>query len=290
MIVISDIAEVRRQLWAKPNHSWGFVPTMGYLHAGHLSLVKLSLAKNDHTAVSIYVNPTQFAPTEDLSSYPRNLEGDLEMLEGAGVDLVFTPNDEIMYPPDFQTTIVLNQVTRPLEGSARPTHFAGVATVVAKLFNIVQPTRAYFGQKDAQQTIVLRQLVRDLNFNLEMVIGPTVREPDGLAMSSRNAYLSGAERAAAPMLFQALSAAGEAAKSGERSGEKLRQIMREMITAVPQARIDYVSAADPATLEELDLVDGPVLLSTAVFFGKTRLIDNILMEATESPRIKENTL
>ncbi len=169
-------------------------------------------------------------------------------------------------------------MTQPLEGSSRPTHFAGVATVVAKLFNIVQPTRAYFGQKDAQQTIVLRQMVRDLNFNLEMVIGPTVREPDGLAMSSRNALLSAENRAAAPVLFKALSAAKAAVEAGERSGEKLRQMMRETITAVPQARIDYVSAADPRTLAELDMVENGVLLSTAVFFDKTRLIDNILIE------------
>ncbi|MCB8926079.1 MAG: pantoate--beta-alanine ligase [Ardenticatenaceae bacterium] len=278
MIVTDQIDEVRQHRWADPSLTWGFVPTMGYLHAGHLSLVQLSLAGNDKTAVSIYVNPTQFAPTEDLSSYPRNLAGDLALLEEAGVDLVFTPSDALMYPPGFQTTVSLSQVTQPLEGSSRPTHFAGVATVVAKLFNIVQPTRAYFGQKDAQQTIVLRQMVRDLNFNLEMIIGPTGREADGLAMSSRNAYLSEADRAAAPVLYRALSAAQTAVAKGERSGDTLRKLLREMITAVPQARIDYVSVADPHTLEELELVEEGVLLSTAVFFGKTRLIDNILIE------------
>ena len=278
MIVTDQIEKVRQQRWADPTLHWGLVPTMGYLHEGHLSLARLSLTQNDKTAVTIFVNPTQFAPTEDLSSYPRNLEGDLALLEAGGVDLVFTPSDAIMYPPDFQTTITLNRVAQPLEGSSRPTHFAGVATVVAKLFNIVQPTRAYFGQKDAQQTIVLRQLVRDLNFNLEMVIGPTQREPDGLALSSRNAYLSEADRQAAPVLFEALSAAQTAYVAGEHSGDALRHIMRQMITAVPQARIDYVSAADPHTLEELDVVENGVLLSTAVFFGKTRLIDNILIE------------
>jgi len=288
MVVTDKINEVRRHRWANASLTWGLVPTMGYLHEGHLSLARLSLAENDKTAVTIFVNPTQFAPTEDLSSYPRNLAGDLALLEAAGVDLVFTPSNDIMYPPDFQTTITLTRVTQPLEGSSRPTHFAGVATVVAKLFNIMQPTRAYFGQKDAQQTIVLRQMVRDLNFNLEMMIGPTVREPDGLAMSSRNAYLSTADRAAAPVLYQALIAATAAYETGERSGEALRRIMREMITAVPQARIDYVSAADPRTLAELELVEDGVLLSTAVFFGKTRLIDNILMEATENPEEKEN--
>ncbi|MCB8981113.1 MAG: pantoate--beta-alanine ligase [Ardenticatenaceae bacterium] len=277
MIVTANIDEVRQLRWAVPNLTWGFVPTMGYLHAGHLSLVQLSLAGNDKTAVSIFINPTQFAPTEDLSTYPRNLAGDLAFLEAAGVDLVFTPSDALMYPPGFQTTVSLSQVTQPLEGSSRPTHFAGVATVVAKLFNIVQPTRAYFGQKDAQQTIVLRQMVRDLNFNLEMVIGPTSREPDGLAMSSRNALLSAENRAAAPVVYRALSAANAAYEAGERFGEVLRQIMIEMITAVPQARIDYVSAADPRTLQELDVVEEGVLLSTAVFFGNTRLIDNILI-------------
>ncbi|MEZ4593944.1 MAG: pantoate--beta-alanine ligase [Chloroflexota bacterium] len=282
MIVTDQIDEVRKHRWADPNLTWGFVPTMGYLHAGHLSLVQLSLAGNERTAVSIYVNPTQFAPTEDLSSYPRNLAGDLALLEAAGVDLVFTPSDAIMYPPGFQTTVSLSQVTQPLEGSSRPTHFAGVATVVAKLFNIVQPTRAYFGQKDAQQTIVLRQMVRDLNFNLEMIVGPTGREADGLAMSSRNKYLSEAHRAAAPVLYRALRAAQTAVANGERSGEVLRNLMREMITAVPQAKIDYVSAADPKTLEELAIVENGVLLSTAVFFGKTRLIDNILIYATEN--------
>ncbi|MBK7896581.1 MAG: pantoate--beta-alanine ligase [Candidatus Promineifilaceae bacterium] len=282
MIVTDKIDEVRQHRWADPSLTWGFVPTMGYLHAGHLSLVQLSLAGNERTAVSIYVNPTQFAPTEDLSSYPRNLEGDLAMLEKAGVDLVFTPSDALMYPPGFQTTVSLSQVTQPLEGSSRPSHFTGVATIVAKLFNIVQPTRAYFGQKDAQQTIVLRQMVRDLNFNVEMVIGPTSREPDGLAMSSRNALLSAENRAAAPVLYRALSAARAAYEAGERSGELLRETMRGMITAVPQAKIDYVSAADPRTLEELDKVEEGVLLSTAVFFGKTRLIDNILIYASEN--------
>lgn len=281
MIVTNNIDEVRQHRWAKAKLTWGLVPTMGYLHEGHLSLVKLSLAANDKTAVTIFVNPTQFAPSEDLSSYPRNLAGDLALLEAAGVDLVFTPSDAIMYPPDFQTTITLSRVTQPLEGSSRPSHFAGVATVVAKLFNIIQPTRAYFGQKDAQQTIVLRQLVRDLNFNLEMVIGPTMREPDGLAMSSRNALLSAENRTAAPVLFRALNDAKAAYDAGERSGVTLRQIMRETITAVPQARIDYVSAADPRTLAEVAVVVDGVLLSTAVFFGQTRLIDNILIEATE---------
>jgi pantoate--beta-alanine ligase len=278
MIVTTEIAEVRQHRWENPSLTWGLVPTMGFLHEGHLSLARLALAENDKTAVSIFVNPAQFAPGEDLSSYPRSLERDLALLEALGVDLVFTPNDDVIYPPDFQTTISLSRVTQPLEGSSRPTHFAGVATVVAKLFNIVQPSRAYFGQKDVQQTIVLRQLVRDLNFNLEIVVGPTVREPDGLAMSSRNAYLTKKQRQAAPILYRALNAAQMALEAGERSGHVLRQLMRDMMTAVPQARIDYVSAANPRTLDELDVVEDGVLLSTALFFGKTRLIDNILIE------------
>ncbi|WP_420631947.1 pantoate--beta-alanine ligase [Candidatus Leptofilum sp.] len=281
MIVTDKIDEVRQHRWADPGLTWGFVPTMGYLHEGHLSLVQLALAGNERTAVSIYVNPTQFAPSEDLSSYPRNLVGDLAMLETAGVDLVFTPSDAIMYPPDFQTTVSLSRITQPLEGSSRPTHFAGVATIVTKLFNIVQPSRAYFGQKDVQQTVVLRQMVRDLNFNVEIVIGSTSREPDGLAMSSRNARLSETDRAAAAVLYRALSAAKAAYEAGEQSGSALRKLIVDMITAVPQAKIDYVSVADPNTLEELDVIADGMLLSTAVFFGKTRLIDNILIEATE---------
>lgn len=291
MIVTTEIAEVRQQRWADPSLTWGLVPTMGFLHEGHLSLARLSLTENEKTAVTIFVNPTQFAPNEDLSSYPRSVARDLALLEELGVDLVFTPSNDTMYPPDFQTTISLSQVTRPLEGSSRPSHFAGVATVVAKLFNIVQPTRAYFGQKDAQQTIVLRQLVRDLNFNLDIVIGATVREPDGLALSSRNAYLSTKERAAAPILYRALRAAQQAVEAGEQDGNVLRQLMGDMITAVPQAHIDYVSVADPHTLEELDVVKNGVLLSTAVFLGKTRLIDNILLEkATKGTKFLEDLL
>jgi pantoate--beta-alanine ligase len=277
MKVTGDITEIRQIRWADPSLSWGLVPTMGYLHEGHLSLVRRAKAENERTAVTIFVNPSQFAPTEDLSTYPRNLERDLSLLTAAGVDLVFTPTNETIYPLDFQTTVTVNAVSKPLEGAARPTHFQGVATVVAKLFNIMQPTRAYFGQKDAQQTVVLRQMVRDLNFNLEMVICPTAREADGLAMSSRNAYLSPEQRQAATVLFRALTAAQNAYLQGEREGKRLRQLMMNMIEAEPLARPDYVSAADPWTLQELDMVGESVLFSTAVFFGKTRLIDNILM-------------
>lgn len=277
MIVTGNIAEVR-QLREKDSWStWGLVPTMGYLHEGHLSLVRRAHEENGYTAVTIFVNPTQFAPTEDLSSYPRNLERDLALLAAEEVDLVFTPSDAIMYPPDFQTYVTVGQVSKPLEGASRPTHFQGVATVVAKLFNIIQPTRAYFGQKDAQQTVVLRQMVRDLNFSLEMVICPTVREADGLAMSSRNAYLSPEQRQAATVLYRALTAVSTAYAQGERNGARLRQIMTTTVAAEPLARLDYASAAHPFTLQELEQVESSVLFSLAVFFGKTRLIDNMII-------------
>lgn len=277
MIVTGDISEIRqireKEMWS----TWGLVPTMGYLHEGHLSLVRRANEENGYTAVTIFVNPTQFAPTEDLSSYPRSLERDLELLAAAEVDLVFTPTDATMYPPDFQTAVTVGQVSKPLEGASRPTHFQGVATVVAKLFNIMQPTRAYFGQKDAQQTVVLRQMVRDLNFNVEMVICPTVREADGLAMSSRNAYLTPEQRQAATVLYRALTAVQQAYTQGERDANRLRQIMTSTVAAEPLARLDYASAADPLTLQELDHVESSILFSLAVFFGKTRLIDNMLM-------------
>lgn len=278
MIIAKTIAEVRQQRWAEPTATWGLVPTMGYLHEGHLSLVRLAQAENERTAVSIFVNPTQFAPTEDLDSYPRDLERDLALLADEGVDLVFMPDAVTIYPPDYQTDVIVRKVSQPLEGQSRPTHFGGVATVVAKLFNIVQPTRAYFGQKDAQQTVVIRQMVRDLNFNLALVIGPTVREADGLALSSRNKYLNPAQRQAATVLHRALRRAQAAHAAGERSGDVLRRLMAETITAEPLARLDYVSAAHPETLAELVEVGEQVLLSTAVYFATTRLIDNILIQ------------
>lgn len=279
MISTTEINEARRMRWANPAASWGLVPTMGYLHEGHLSLVRRAKAENKFTAVTIFVNPTQFSPSEDLSTYPRDLERDLAHLAAEEVDLVFLPSEETMYPPDFQTAVIVSDLSKPLEGAARPTHFQGVTTIVAKLFNILQPTRAYFGQKDAQQTVVLRQMVRDLNFNLEMIICPIVREADGLAMSSRNAYLTAAERQAAPVLHRSLTAVAKALQQGEGDGDVLRQLMRDSIDAEKLARVDYVSAADPMTLLELDEVTGSVLFSLAVFFGKTRLIDNLLIES-----------
>ncbi len=276
MQVVHTIAEVRATRRALPG-PWGFVPTMGYLHEGHLSLVRRARAENDHVAVSIFVNPTQFGPHEDYDRYPRDLERDLRLLEPLGVDLVFAPSVEEMYPSGFQTWVVVEEVSRPLEGAARPGHFRGVATVVAKLFHIVQPDRAYFGQKDAQQVAVIRRMVRDLNFPVEIVVCPTVREPDGLAMSSRNTYLSPEERRAATVLFRALQAAKARYEAGERDAERLREAMREVIGAEPLARLDYVSVADPETMQELSRVEGRALLSLAVYIGKTRLIDNILL-------------
>ena len=279
MIVTPYINEVRtNRLSTGAEVSWGFIPTMGYLHEGHLSLVRRAGLENDKVIVSIYINPTQFSPTEDLASYPRDLDRDLRLLQDAGVDIVFTPSDDELYPDDFQTFVTVNRSAKPLEGASRPTHFQGVTTVVAKLFNIVQPQRVYFGQKDAQQCVVVRQMIKDLNFDLEMVVCPTVREADGLALSSRNRYLSEEERRIAPVLFKALSTAREAYLAGERNGQTLRNIMSDFIGNEPLARIDYVSAADPISLKEINQIKQGVLLSLAVFFGKTRLIDNILMQ------------
>jgi pantoate--beta-alanine ligase len=280
MIITHEIDQVRASRWLNPTLSWGLVPTMGYLHQGHRALIQQARAENDRLAVSIYVNPTQFAPNEDLTTYPRSLEQDLAMLTAEKVDLVFTPNDSLMYPPGFQTKIILEEVTQPLEGASRPTHFQGVATVVAKLFNIIQPNRAYFGQKDAQQTVVIRQMTADLNFNVEMIICPTIRESDGLALSSRNVKLSAEQRKAAVVLYQALTEAAETIQAGERDGPIIRQQMAARIASEPLARLDYVSAADPATLKELNEIRSGVLLSTAVFFGNTRLIDNLRLNLT----------
>lgn len=277
MIVTDNIDQVRQKRWQDPTLSWGLVPTMGALHDGHLALVNKARIENERAAVSIFVNPTQFSAGEDLSTYPRPLESDLAMLEAAGVDLVFTPTADIMYPAGFQSKVEVTKLSRFLEGASRPTHFAGVTLIVCKLFNIFQPTRAYFGQKDAQQTVVLNRMVHDLNLNLKLVICPTQRASDGLALSSRNRYLSPAERAAAPILYQALQTASQLIKEGNTRGKTIRQTMRDLIMGEPLARIDYVSAANLNTLEEMDALEGDVLLSLAVFFGQTRLIDNVMI-------------
>jgi pantoate--beta-alanine ligase len=276
MKVVSTVNEVRLALKAEPGLTWGCVPTMGYLHEGHLSLVRRARAENDRVSVSIFVNPTQFNSAEDLTAYPRDVDRDLRLLEAEKVDLVFTPTPAEMYPPGYQTYVNVEEVAKPLEGASRPGHFRGVATVVTKLFNILQPTRAYFGQKDAQQVAVIKQMVADLNFNLEVIVCPTVREPDGLAMSSRNARLNRAERQAATVLYCALAAAEDAFESGERDADRLQSLMAATIAAEPLARLDYVSVAHPETLEELAQVKDRVLLSMAVFIGEVRLIDNLI--------------
>ncbi len=275
MRVIHTVAEMRAARAGVTD--LGLVPTMGYLHEGHLSLVARAKAESSAVAVSIFVNPTQFGPNEDLSRYPRDVPKDLGLLKAAGVDFVFVPEAMEIYPPGFGTRILVGGATEVLEGAVRPGHFAGVATVVAKLFNIVQPTRAYFGQKDAQQSVVIRKLVRDLDLPVEIVVAPTVREADGLALSSRNSYLTPEQRAAAPAIYRALSEAGRRFEAGERDGEALREAMRRTITAEPLMQIDYVSVADPLTLRELATVERQALASMAVRLGTTRLIDNLVL-------------
>jgi pantoate--beta-alanine ligase len=256
----------------------GLVPTMGYLHEGHLSLVRQARAECGAVAVSIFVNPTQFGPREDLARYPRDLERDLGLLRQEQVDLVFVPSVAEVYPDGYSTYVDVRAVTEMLEGAVRPGHFQGVATVVCKLFNIAQPTRAYFGQKDAQQTVVVRKMVRDLDMPLEVVVAPTAREPDGLALSSRNVYLSAEQRRAAGVLIRALRAAGERYAAGERSAEELRRTMREVLESEPLASPEYISVADPFTLQELGEVGAAgALCSLAVRFGATRLIDNLVL-------------
>lgn len=258
----------------------GLVPTMGFLHDGHVSLVERARRENAHVAVSLFVNPTQFGPGEDLAAYPRDLERDRALLAAAGCDLLFVPTPAAMYPPGAATSVDVGPVAAPLEGERRPGHFRGVATVVLKLLNIVQPHRAYFGEKDAQQLAVIRRLVRDLDVPVEVVGCPTVREADGLAKSSRNTYLDADDRRAAPVLYRALSAARDAWHRGERRPDALRTLMTDVLAAEPRARVDYVSAADPDSFAELaEPTNGPVLLSMAVRVGRARLIDNVVLPA-----------
>lgn len=278
MRIFPDIESLRQARWQDPLLTWGLVPTMGFLHEAHMSLVRRSKAENDRTGVSIFVNPTQFNNPDDLAAYPRNLERDLSMLEKEGVDLVWTPTPDIVYPPEYQTDVTVKHITRVLEGASRPGHFQGVATVVAKLFNVFQPHRGYFGQKDAQQVAVIQQMVRDLNFNIKIVPCPTQREKDGLAMSSRNVNLTETHRKQAVCLFQALSAAQKACLAGETDADKLKAMMAQIIHLAPDARIDYISVAHAETLEELSVIGSKVLLSMAVFLGKVRLIDNMVVK------------
>lgn len=284
MQVAETIADVRR-IRAGFDQSVGLVPTMGALHAGHLALVKAACADNDAVIATIFVNPTQFGPNEDLSNYPRDLQRDLDSLEAAGVDLVFTPTPDVMYPTDHVTAVEVREITDGQEGAHRPGHFRGVATVVAKLFNITQPTTAYFGQKDAQQVVVIRRMVRDLDFPLDIAVCPTVREADGLALSSRNRYLNAEERAAAPVIYRALQAAGERYEAGERDPAALRDLIQAMIDAEALATADYISVADPVSMAELqEATNHPMLLSLTVRVGPARLLDNSLLPLSLNTR------
>ena len=273
MKVVETVDEFRRAAAAAPR-PLGLAPTMGALHEGHRSLLRLARGENATAAASLFVNPTQFGPSEDFSTYPRDRMADLDVLREEGIDLVFAPDAGEMYPPGFDTSVDAGRIAKRLEGERRPTHFLGVATVVCKLFVIARPDYAYFGQKDAQQSMVVERLNSDLNLGVKIVVCPTVREADGLAMSSRNRYLDPAERAAAAVLFRSL----ELAKALDTDdAREIRRRMRGLIDQEPLAAVDYVSVADRETLDEIDVIDRPALVSVAVRIGNTRLIDNILL-------------
>ncbi len=278
--LITSISELRAVLSAprKAGKRIGLVPTMGALHEGHLSLVRASKARCDLTAVSIYVNPTQFGPREDLAKYPRTLQADLDALAALDTELIFAPGNEEMYPEGHCTWIEVGAVAEPLEGQCRPGHFRGVATIVLKLLNIVQPDAVYFGQKDFQQALVIRRMVRDLNLPVEIVVCPIVRQPDGLAMSSRNRYLSPEARHRALVLWKSLQLAGELVAQGEANAEKIAAHMRKVILTAEDARIDYIALVDPNTLQPVKAITGRTLAALAVTIENTRLIDNCLLE------------
>ncbi len=279
MIVTKDISEIRQHHSQRRGKTCGFVPTMGYLHDGHLSLVKKALEENDECLVSIYVNSLQFNNTDDFDNYPMDMERDLTLLEEAGVCLVFTPDQEIMYPANFGSGVKVHKLSETLEGISRPGHFGGVSTVVSKLFNIVQPNRAYFGRKDAQQLLIIKKMVKDLNFNLQVVGCPTYRESNGLAMSSRNVRLTVEQREKAAVLYQSLQLAEKLIGQGITDPKDLIIAMRELIQSEPLAnKIDLLSINDAETLDEISLIKGSVLISLAVFFDKVRLIDNVHIE------------
>lgn len=280
MKIVHTVEEVRTEVkeWRKAGLSVGLVPTMGYLHEGHKSLIDRAVKENDKVVVSVFVNPMQFGPTEDLASYPRDLQRDAALCEDAGATLIFNPEPENMYSDDFSSFIDMNTLTKGLCGKTRPIHFRGVCTVVGKLFNIVQPDKAYFGQKDAQQLAVIRHMVNDLNFNLEIVGCPIIREVDGLAKSSRNTYLNAEERQAALILSKSLERGRELIEAGEKDTAVIKKAITDMIETEPLAKIDYVEIVDWNTLEPVDTIEGPVLNAIAVYIGKTRLIDNHIYE------------
>nr|WP_281347289.1 pantoate--beta-alanine ligase [Thermosulfuriphilus ammonigenes] len=264
--------------WRKEGQKIAFVPTMGYFHEGHLSLMRLARKKGDRLVVSVFVNPTQFGPQEDFEKYPRDKKRDIELAKKEGVDVLFCPSKEEMYPPEYQTYVEVTELSRPLCGESRPGHFRGVATVVLKLFNIIRPHLAVFGEKDYQQLLVIKKVVQDLNLSVEIVSHPIVREIDGLAMSSRNVYLSSEERKSALSLFKSLKLAQELVKKGERNSDKIRKIVRDFILSHPYTKIDYIELRDPKNLIEKKEISGPTLLAIAIFVGQTRLIDNIILE------------
>lgn len=281
MRIVETIEEVRQQVkeWKKAGQSVGFVPTMGYLHEGHQSLITKANEQNDRVVVSIFVNPTQFAPNEDLESYPRDIDRDAELCEKAGADLIFHPTPEIMYDRNAVTKVMVESMANELCGQTRPTHFAGVCLVVSKLFHIVAPDHAYFGQKDAQQLAIIKRMVKDLNFDIEIIGCPIIREADGLAKSSRNIYLSKEERKAATVLSRALSEAQLAIKQGEKDAKAVKEMIETRIQEEPLARIDYVDVVNYDTLKSTDKVEGTILVALAVYFSKARLIDNFIMES-----------
>ena len=283
MKVVHTIKEVREIVkeWKKEGLSVGFVPTMGYLHEGHKSLILKSVSQNDRTVVSDFVNPTQFGPTEDLARYPRDLKRDSELVESAGADLLFNPEPSEMYPPHFTTTVNTTEVTEHLCGARRPVHFGGVCQVLTKLFNIVTPDRAYFGQKDAQQLAVVRRFVRDLNFDIEIIGCPIIREDDGLAKSSRNTYLSPEERKAAVILYKSLKAGKALIEAGERSSKKVIDEITKVLNTEPLAKVDYVSVVDNENIQPIDTIKGEVLVAIAVYIGTTREIDNFIIEVND---------
>jgi len=278
--VVHTIADVRQRVAAARAAGWriGFVPTMGALHEGHASLIRRAVAAGEYTVVSIFVNPLQFGPGEDFEQYPRTLDADREVAASCGAHLIFAPSQSEMYPREQLTFVEVERLTEGLCGASRPGHFRGVATVVAKLFNIVAPDTAYFGQKDAQQAVVIRRMTEDLCMPVRIEVCPIVREPDGLALSSRNAYLDPRERQAATVLYRALRAAEAAVLEGERRAETVRQRMLEVLASEPLARVDYAEVVDAATLQPLETLRGQVLLAVAAFVGKARLIDNIVVE------------
>lgn len=277
--ITGEVAKVKEQVkeWKKQGYTIGLVPTMGYLHEGHQSLIAKAVAENDKVVVSVFVNPIQFAPTEDLESYPRDIEKDMELCEKTGANLIFHPDPEEMYPQGFSTSIQMNNLTKELCGKTRPTHFGGVCTVVGKLFNIVSPDKAYFGEKDAQQLAIIRRMVKDLNFNLEIVGCPIIREADGLAKSSRNTYLSAEERKAALILSKTIVLGKKMVEDGEKNSDVIINAMVKNIETEPLAKIDYVNVVNAENIEPIETLSGSVLVAMAVYIGKTRLIDNFIV-------------